>query len=182
MSHSDIPLAIRPAVPDDAAALAALAERTFRETYATMCRADDLEAYIAAHFGAARQREELEDAAMTTLLATERGGVLAGYGQLRHGEAPAVVAGARPAEVARFYVDRPWQGRGVASALMTACLTTLARGGADAAWLGVFRANARAVRFYEKCGFTVVGLTTFTMGSDVQDDYVMARSLAAIGG
>lgn len=79
-------------------------------------------------------------------------------------------------EIARFYVDGSWHGRGLAREMMAACLTTWARD-ADTAWLGVFARNHRAVRFYEKCGFQIVGKAVFRMGADEQNDYVMACAL-----
>jgi GNAT superfamily N-acetyltransferase len=165
----------RVAEPADAAALTAFMTRTFRETYSAdyfgICRPADVETYIAAYFDAERQRAELGDPALRTILA-EVDGTLAGYGQVRFDSASPAAPGTRPVEVARFYVDRPWQGRGVAAALMQECLT--AAGDADPVWLGVFEHNARARAFYAKCGFVPVGRATFRMGDDVQDDYILA--------
>jgi ribosomal protein S18 acetylase RimI-like enzyme len=79
----------------------------------------------------------------------------------------------------RFYVDRPWFGRGVAPALMAACAAEARRRGGDVLWLGVWERNARAIAFYEKCGFRRVGIQPFQLGSDRQTDYVMARPLRA---
>jgi ribosomal protein S18 acetylase RimI-like enzyme len=164
---------VRVAGPADAAAFAAFAARTFRETYLPTCQPADVEAYVAEHFGEERQRAELADPARRTLFAVVDG-ALAGYAQLRSGPAPACVAGRRPMEVARFYVDSRWHGQGVAATLMAACVSAA---DADALWLGVYQSNARAVRFYTKSGFRVVGTDRFTMGSDVQDDFIMARAM-----
>src|SRR5512144_1789650 len=59
-------VAIRPAVPADAAWLAALAERTFRETYTAHNTPENMERYVATHFGPVRQEAELRDPRMTT--------------------------------------------------------------------------------------------------------------------
>ena len=37
--------------------------------------------------------------------------------------------------------------------------------------------NARAVRFYEKHGFTRVGAKTFQLGRNVETDFVLERAL-----
>jgi diamine N-acetyltransferase len=169
------PLDIRVAGPADAAALTEFAARTFRETYLATCTPADVESYVAEHFAPARQAAELADPTLRTLF-TFVDGTLAGYAQIRNGPAPVSVPGEQPIEIARFYVDAPWHGRGVAAAQMAASLDA-ARGDGDVVWLGVYQHNARAVRFYEKSGFRVVGTSTFTMGTDVQDDYVMAREV-----
>ena len=159
---------VRIATPADAARLADFAGRAFRDTYIPACRAEDVEAYASTHFDAALQRAELEDVAMRTLLLVDADDALAGYAQLRRDAAIDVAPGA--IEVARFYVDRAWHGRGLADRLMDACVAESA-----ALWLCVWRGNARAIRFYERRGFRVVGTQRFTMGEDVQDDHLMAR-------
>jgi GNAT superfamily N-acetyltransferase len=170
-------IAVRAAVPGDAAELAAFAARRFRETYLPACAAADVHAYADAAFTPARQAEELADPAGTTLWA-EVDGRAAGYAQLRVGAAPPGVPGARPVEVARFYVDAPWHGRGVAAALLDAALRAAAERGGDVAWLAVWERNERAIRFYERRGFRRVGSATFTMGADEQRDHLMARPVA----
>ena len=106
--------AFRAATAADAAPLAEFAERTFRETFGPDNRPEDMERYIAVSYGASRQRAEILDPALETVLA-EAGAALAGFVQLRRGPAPACVNGPAPVEVWRFYVDRPWQGRGLAA-------------------------------------------------------------------
>lgn len=54
---------IRPATGADAAALAALAARTFRETYTGLHDPGELAAYLARAFGPERQAAELADPA-----------------------------------------------------------------------------------------------------------------------
>jgi ribosomal protein S18 acetylase RimI-like enzyme len=89
------------------------------------------------------------------------------------------VKGPTPVEIWRFYVDRPWQGRGLAGRMMAeACAGARARGG-ETAWLAVWERNPRAIGFYRKCGFAVVGRQPFVLGGDVQTDLVMARPLGA---
>ena len=39
-------------------------------------------------------------------------------------------------------------------------------------WLGVNQENARANRFYEKCGFAIVGTKRFLVGGVYEDDFV----------
>ena len=167
---------VRPGEPADAAWLAALAERTFRETYSAHNTPEDMEQYVAGHFGPARQETELRDPAITTLVA-EVDGRPAGYAQLARTEPPRVVTGAAPLEVLRFYVDRPWHGQGVAQILMTAAGDTARGAGAHTLWLGVWERNERAIAFYRKSGFVDVGTQIFVLGADHQRDFVLARPL-----
>lgn len=168
---------IRLAVPADAAALAALAERTFRDTYAADNTPADMAAYVAQAYSPAHQARELADPAITTLVAAGPTGEFMAYAQVRRGAAPASVTGPAPVELWRFYVDRVHHGQGLAHQLMAAVLETAARRGAATLWLGVWERNARALAFYRKHGFVEVGAHTFVLGADQQADRLMARPL-----
>ena len=136
-----------------------------------------MNAYLASGFSAEIQARELSDPESTFLIASVDG-VVAGYARVRIGDAPACVAGERPAEIVRLYADAPWIGRGAGSALMDACLATARAGGCDVVWLAVWERNPRAIAFYAKCGFSAVGGQDFAVGHDIQRDVVMARSTA----
>ena len=83
--------AVRPAGVADAPWLAALAERTFRETYAAKNTPENMERYVAEHFGETRQARELANPAWQTLVA-ELDGQAAGYAQLAWSPPPPCVA------------------------------------------------------------------------------------------
>ena len=167
---------IRLAQSGDAAALAAFAARTFQATFAAENTAKDMALYLAANYGPERQGAEIRDPGIVTLLA-EDGRRLAGYSQLHESPAPDCVPGAAPIEIRRFYVDRNWQGRGVAQALMMASVETAMERGARTVWLAVWERNLRAQAFYRKCGFEDCGAKEFVLGRDRQTDRVMVRAL-----
>ncbi len=163
-------------MPEDAAALAEMGERTFVETFAAANRAEDMAAFIPRAYGETHQRRELEDPRIVTLI-VENGGTFAAFAQLRRGDAPPCVVADDIIEIQRFYVDRAWHGRGIAQSLMRECERVAQSLGAAAMWLGVWEHNARAIAFYEKCGFRDVGSQPFLLGSDLQTDRVMVRQL-----
>lgn len=166
----------RRAEPRDAAALAEFCARTFRETYDAHNSEEDMALHLRTHFSEALQRAEIADVDAVMLVA-EHEGALAGYAKVRRGAAPACVGGERPVEVQRFYVDRAWQGTGLAYRLMDAAHEWARALGADTLWLGVWERNPRAIAFYGKCGFTDVGAWTFTLGKDVQNDRLMVKKV-----
>ncbi len=51
--------------------------------------------------------------------------------------------------------------------------------GARAVWLSVWSQNERAKAFYSRSGYRQVGTTTFVLGTDVQDDWVMVMPVDA---
>jgi diamine N-acetyltransferase len=173
-------IAVRLAIADDAAALAERAARTFHETYADNNDPGDMAIHIARSYAPAIQRAEIENDAIHTLLAVQAESMI-GYGQLRlndprHAE-PACVTGPNPMEVWRFYVDRPWHGRGVAQHLMREAMDLAKSLGAGVVWLGVWERNPRAIAFYIKCGFQHIGEHQFLFADQMQTDLVMAQSV-----
>ena len=166
----------RRATPDDASALAQLGERTFRATFAQFNAPRDMDAYVSAAYGVEQQRREIADPERAYLLA-EVDGALAGFALLHAGARPACDVGSMPVELARFYVDEHWQGRGVAHVLMRAIGDEARARGGKTLWLGVWEHNGRAIRFYEKVGFVDIGSQPFLLGTDRQTDRVMVRPI-----
>jgi ribosomal protein S18 acetylase RimI-like enzyme len=168
--------AIRPACGADAAALAVLAERTFRATFAAGTSPEHMERHCECSYGAPLQAAQIADPGVRILLA-HRGAELLGFAQLRlDGPAPECAAGAA-AEIQRLYVDPPWHGRGIAPALMRSLLELATQAHAARVWLGVWEHNPRAIAFYSKFGFRVVGVHDFDLGGDLQHDLVMQLQL-----
>jgi ribosomal protein S18 acetylase RimI-like enzyme len=168
---------IRTATRSDAALVAALAERTFREAFSALNPPEQMDGHCRENFGTAIQAQEIAAADHLTLL-VEPQGCPAGFAQLRWTEPPGCVAGAAPGEIQRFYLLQECHGTGIAATLMAACLAALRKRGSDVAWLGVWEENPRAIAFYRKEGFAEVGRKVFMVGTDPQRDLVMARPLS----
>jgi diamine N-acetyltransferase len=169
-------LTMRRADISDAALLAEFAARTFAATFGAENTADDLAAHLAASYGVVQQRREIRNPDVITLLA-EDDGRLAGYAQVRRNAAPIEPPPASAVELWRFYVDRPWHGRGVAAPMMSAAKDAAVALGGQQMWLSVWERNPRAIAFYGKCGFRMVGSKDFWVGSDRQTDHVMVVEL-----
>ena len=87
---------IRIATSADVEQLAALAERTFRDTFADDNSTDDMDAYVRDSFSLDRVRDDLADDANTFLLAFVEGKEQpGGYAKLRTGRAVSVSLGFR---------------------------------------------------------------------------------------
>jgi GNAT superfamily N-acetyltransferase len=104
-------LTIRRATPDDAADVAALAAKTFFETFAADNRPEDMAAHLATAYGVAQQSAEIADPDYVTLLAFADD-ALAAFAQVRRKTPPPCVTGDGPIEIHRFYVDQRWHGQG----------------------------------------------------------------------
>ena len=162
-------LALRHASIEDAPALAAFAARAFTETYRDLDDAKDIAEYVDAHFNVPAVSAVVRDPACITLLAEidER---LAGYAVLKSAQPPNCSVGPSPIELARFYIDQEFIGKGYGAQLMLAAHAEARRLGAKTLWLGVYERNVRAVRFYERFGFRKAGGKEFLFGGRIYVD------------
>jgi diamine N-acetyltransferase len=169
---------VRFAAASDALLLTQLGAHLFAQALGAVNRQQDLDAYLSAAFSVEREAESLADPKRAAWIAEDATRASIGYAILRRGTTADGVMAERPAEIQRIYTDQAWHGRGVGDALMRACVEQARAWRCDVLWLGVWEKNPRGIAFYEKQGFRRVGRQTFLLGSDVQHDFVMARTLA----
>jgi ribosomal protein S18 acetylase RimI-like enzyme len=172
------PIALRPATADDAAALAAFAALTFTDTYRDLDDAQEIADYVAEHFRPDVMAGVIADPRCATLLACA-GDRLAGYAIVRDEAAPPCVAGPAPLQLWRLYLDHAFIGRGLGAALLQAAHDEAARRGGRTLWLGVYDRNVRAVAFYERAGFALVGGRDFLFGGRIYVDPIYATTVRA---
>ncbi|KXP12866.1 hypothetical protein AXK57_01040 [Tsukamurella pulmonis] len=171
---------VRRAAADEAAAIAALAARTFPLACPPTLAPEHIADFVATHLSEAEFARHLGDPAHRILVVDGADGPV-GYALVlrgAHEEAPESLRGAPSAYLSKLYVDPEQHGGGVARALLDAVR-------ADAAglplWLGVNADNARAKRFYAKSGFVSAGVREFTVGGTtfVDDVLVLAETVGA---
>jgi diamine N-acetyltransferase len=168
---------IRPANSFDNHLLAELGARTFADSFAADNTPEDMAAYLAGAFSPEKQAAEMAEPGTLFLIAEDDGQPM-GFARLREGNVPECIQGVHPVELVRIYSVKEMIGRGVGSALMTACLQEAQCRQCDVIWLDVWEKNPRAIAFYEKWGFVKVGEQGFQLGDDLQHDWLMARSVA----
>jgi len=172
-------LVIETATAEDAPLLAALAARTFFEAFEADNDPENMRRHLEESYTAELHLVEIQNPAIDTLLMRiGGGGAPVAYAQLRAGHVSDGVPAEGSVELWRFYVDKPWHGRGLAHILMEAAKTRARERGATTLWLGVWERNARAQAFYGKHGFRKVGNHIFVVGSDPQTDDVLLCELA----
>lgn len=160
---------VRCATTHDAELLANLAEALFRETFSRHNDPVQMDRYCSSHYAGRIQREELERPG-TQVWLVEDGAQAVGYAQTR----------IHPShlELQRFYLRATQHGRGVAQRLMEHVIAQAAQAGAKTIRLSVWKENARAIAFYRKYGYRIVGEQPFMLGTELQWDYVMEKELS----
>ena len=169
-------LSFRKATLADAAALAEFGRRTFADAYRSVMEPELMARVLREQFGPSRQAAEIAEPTAAWIVAEMRGSV-AGYAYLRSGRAPEVGAPVEPVELARFYVENIWHGRGVARPLMDAAVRAARDMGGGTLWLAVWQRNPRAIAFYRKYGFQTVGVCSWEQTPGALEDDLMMLDL-----
>jgi len=167
-------LTIRKATSADADVVSELAHRIFLDTFGAQNKPEDIELHAARSYSTEIQRSEIDDPALTYLIA-EVDGEPAGFAMIGEPRSESCSRFPKPIELFRFYVDKSWHGKGIAQPLMAACEQVARSLGGKTICLSVWLENPRAIRFYEKIGFRKAGTQPYLLGTDMQTDWVMVR-------
>lgn len=164
----------RDAMPDDAALLSAIGARSFTETFGHLYSPENLAAFLVSH-SEANWYGELSDPRFSVRIA-EDGAEAAGFAKVGPPSLPFETRRVA-VELRQLYVLKPWQGAGIAPALMDWVMDEARRRGADELYLSVFVDNHRARAFYDRYGFEAVGRYDFMVGTHADEDIVMRLAL-----
>lgn len=165
----------RKATTDDVLKLQDLCATTFFDTYHMQNTAYDMQKYIATHFTPETLTKELQGSQIS-IFVVEYETKLIGYIKLELGNTSYMHEG-RGCEIARYYVLKDYQQLKAGSKLMNISIKFALENNCNYIWLGVWQKNERAIEIYKHRGFIIAGTTTFTLGDDVQNDFIMVKRI-----
>lgn len=171
-------ITIRRIGPTDASVLAAIASKTFYDTFTGTCTEADMRQFLEDYFNEAQVTKELSDAADFFYFA-ELNGVPAGYIRFKedYGNFP-LMQRWKTMELKRIYVLKEYHGQGIAQKLMEFLMDWCKEEKYQAIYLGVWEHNIRAQKFYAKYGFENSGHThNFPIGDTPQTDFWLWKFL-----
>ena len=165
---------IRRATPSDAAALSAIGQATFSETFAHLYPLEDLSGFLQTAYGPQRTRADLANPAKAAWLVEKSGEVvghaLAGPCKLPHPDVTPTCG-----ELDRIYLLAAHQGGGLGSRLLAETLAWLEKDGPRRLWIGVWSGNQGAQKLYARHGFEKVGEYAFEVGQSRDHEFIMRR-------
>jgi len=171
-----IPVVIRPADKNDAAAIAAISRKTFYDTFAAHNTPENMQQFMNETFTEAALVAEVGAPGNTFLVAVTEGEMV-GYARLREAPNPPELGAGPAIELARIYSLQSMIGKGVGKALMQRSIEIARQQKKQILWLGVWEHNQKAIDFYTRWGFEKFSEHDFVLGSDVQKDWLMKLTL-----
>ncbi len=166
---------MRRATIADAGKLALIGAASFLETFANDHPGDATVDFIRTYHSENAWAAMLANPETVVWIAEEVAGCPVGYAVL----SPASSPGTAPddAELKRIYVLSKWHGTGIGRALFDVAEAEARSRRASRLVLSVYKSNWRAIRFYERQGFVVIGEATFAEFPVEFADNIMAKPL-----
>ena len=105
-------------------------------------------------------------------------GCLAGFAKVKKHSLNDQLASVFQAELQKLYVLKKYHGKGVGQLLMNAAKNLVSSFEPECLWLDTHVTNTRAIKFYERNGFTKAGKHHFTIGTQTFEYFLMTAPIA----
>lgn len=176
LSRDALDFSLRPATPDDALCISVLGMQVFLDTYATDGIRPSVAREAVEHHSLGAASALLADQQCRIHVA-ERAQHMIAFAQITIGSTHSLVAAERPAQLNRLYVQEPFTGTGVGTALLNQAEAIASAAGMSALWLTSWTGNRRALTFYARRGYTDVGATTYVFENESYENRVFMKLL-----
>ncbi len=148
----------------DAESMSELGAKSFLESHLTSATQKDLDDYIRNTYTKERFVKELEDSRNLFRIATI-GERIAGYSKIVPNTSRPGITQTNSCKMERLYVLEEFIPQKIGQLLFDECLELAKAENQSGIWLNVWTGNPRAIRFYEKQGFSKVGDTMFKISA-----------------
>ncbi len=159
--------------------LISISRETFIEAFEKQNTPDDFKAYMEKAFSREQLLNELEDPQMHFYLVHLEDEPI-GYFKLNENEAQGDVKDKDSIELERIYVKSAFQGNKIGHFILDHIKRIATNKNKSYIWLGVWKKNNKAIRFYENNGFIRFGEHPYYIGSDKQMDWLMKLNLITL--
>ncbi len=152
--------------------LVLISKNTFYETFVDTNSEEDMQKYLSESFSKTQLSLELKNE-FSMFYFAEVAEEIVGYLKINLGDSQKEKFNEHSMEIERLYILKQFQGTGVAKLLVEKTFEKADEFEIKMIWLGVWEHNSRAIRFYEKNGFSAFDSHVFILGTDVQKDILM---------
>jgi len=167
---------IRKVSLNDIEQLREIGKLTFAETFSSDNSEENMKEYLENGFSTEKIKSELIDKNVVFYFA-ELDGKVIGYLKVNVGESQTEMEVKNALEIERIYVLKEFHGKKVGQILYNKALELAKEKNVKNVWLGVWKENPRAIRFYKKNGFVEFDKHIFKLGNDEQTDIMMKLTL-----
>jgi len=160
----------------DVKELEQISKQTYFNSFSAENSPENMQAYLEGSLSEERLLKELKEANSEFYFA-EINHKTIGYFKINFGDAQTDLHDQNALELERIYVIQEFQGKKIGQKLLDEVLGIAKKNQMDYLWLGVWEKNEKAIRFYERNDFSVIGSHPFRMGDEIQTDLIMKLPL-----
>ncbi|MCS5489791.1 GNAT family N-acetyltransferase [Algoriphagus limi] len=156
----------------DVEKLKEIGKQTFAETFSSENSEENMKEYLEKGFSTEKLTSELTDKNSEFYFAELEGKII-GYLKVNFGLSQTEIKDKNALEIERIYVQKEFHGKKVGQLLYNKAIELAKEKNIEYVWLGVWKKNQKAIRFYEKNGFKAFDKHIFKLGNDEQTDILM---------
>jgi diamine N-acetyltransferase len=169
------------ATTNDAELLLDFAKNTFIATYKHLNEPVFFEQYVSTHFTKEIFENELSNSNAEFWTIREDGNIIAynklNINRLHDAKELKTITEGSMTELERIYIAETQKGKGLGRILVEKAIERAVFYQNEWLWLGVWEKNTNAIGFYKTMGFEIFGSHYFHMGDDLQNDFLMRKSI-----
>lgn len=154
-----------------------ISRKTFIDAFEVVNDPEDFKAYIDFAFDRQKLSKELNDP-NTSFYFAYNSNELVGYFKLNENESQTDIKSPEGIEIERIYVLEGFQGNDIGQWMLGQIKQMAVSMDKTHLWLGVWEKNSKAIKFYEKQGFSKFDMHPYYIGNDKQMDWLMRFELA----
>ena len=163
----------------DSQALAELGRDTFIETFGHLYQTEDLESFLSQKYTREIIERQLADPSIRHQVVEEDGELIA-FIKIGPLDLPVSSPPSKASEIKQLYVRKSFGGMGIGRGLMSWAFEQMEANGIENIYLSVFSENHRAIRFYQRFGFTKCGDYHYPVGKHLDLEWIMQLPLSSI--
>jgi ribosomal protein S18 acetylase RimI-like enzyme len=169
---------LRQATPEDAPVIALLGWVAFAETFGPLFVGNNLEYYLRMTYGVEKIRQSISKPYNRFWIAYWNG-IPGGFIKIKSNVSPPAdhLEATAPWQLQKIYVQQQFLTKKLGQVLFNQGVDYATKNGATLLWLLVQEDNARAIRFYEKNGWSKERYLPFTIGIQTFHFHLMAIQL-----
>jgi diamine N-acetyltransferase len=167
---------IREAKKSDIKNLAVLKQQVWISTYAAEGVTEQFANYVLSEYSVENIRKSITDKSKLTLIAIYNKGIVGCVEIILSPQSP--IDTIKPCiEISTFYILERFHGMGIGKKLLQECFNVITRMNFYKVWLTVYYKNQKAIDFYSKQNFTIIGVTFFLLGKYRHKNLIMLRNI-----
>lgn len=153
-----------------------ISQGTYKDTFSSENTPENMELYLQDSLNKNSLEKELMNC-NSEFYFSKSENVTTGYLKINFGDAQTDIKETNGMELERIYVLKKFQGLHIGQFLLDNTIQIATKRDLDYVWLGVWEKNVKAIGFYEKNGFKIIGSHPFKMGNEMQTDNIMKRKI-----